>query len=67
MAPLSLQLNGYDELMLTEDEYLSLILHHFPDAVVRNVKIYRNYFNNNHKSMGFRGVSAMPTPVRFKT
>jgi hypothetical protein len=62
---LGLQLNGHYNLMLTEDEYVSIVLDFFPDAVEENVRRYRNYFNGRHKSMGFRQSTPMPTPVEF--
>jgi hypothetical protein len=45
--------------MLTEDEYVAAMLRHYPDASVQNLRIYRNYFNNKHKSMGFKEAAAI--------
>lgn len=62
---LALQLNGHRELMLTEQEFVTAVREHFPNAVEQNVRQYRNYFNSRHKSMGFRDASPMPMPVEF--
>ena len=51
--------------MLTEDEYVEAVSQYFPEAVTENVRRYRSYFNGIHKSMGFRGVSELPTTVEF--
>ena len=56
-------MNGFVEQMLTEDEYVAAVLKAFPDATEANVRRYRSYFNNRHKSMGFRDRSEMPVAV----
>jgi hypothetical protein len=62
---LGLQMHGYYEFMLTEEEYVAAVRHFYPRAKENNVRLYRSYFNTKHKSMGFRGESSMPIPVEF--
>jgi len=62
---LEFQIKGVTSSMPTEEEFVSAVLRHFPDAVERNVRRYRNYFNGRHKSMGLRDGRAQPIPVEF--
>lgn len=62
---LEFQTKGLATSMLTEEEFVSAVLRHFPEAVERNVRLYRNYFNGRHKSMGLRDGRAQPLPVEF--
>lgn len=63
---LGLQLNNKRAWMLTEEEFVAAIMTRYPDAVERNVRQYRSYFNGIHESMGFRAArEKMPVPVEF--
>ena len=60
----ALQLNGYIDLMLTENEYVEIVCYFYPEAVADNVRRYRSYFNGNHESMGLRSAE-LPVAGRF--
>ena len=62
---LALQMNGHQSEMLSEEEYVSTVKGFYPAAEIDNLKRYRGYFNNAHKSLGFRGRATMPIPVEF--
>lgn len=61
---LALQLNGHQSRMLTEDEYVATVCGFYPDALERNVRAYRSYFNSKQDTMGFRD-QEMPVPLEF--
>ena len=61
---LGLQLNGHQSEMLTENEYVAVVMGFFPEALEHNVRAYRSYFNSRQDTMGFREIE-MPMPVEF--
>jgi hypothetical protein len=61
---LGLQLNGWQQEMLTEDEFVATVRGFYPEALEHNVRSYRNYFNSRQSTMRFREIE-LPVPVQF--
>lgn len=66
---LALQLNNHREQILTEVEYVQVMIGYFPDAVVENIQRYAGYFNRcgRGNGMGFRNDQPMPVSLNLRT
>lgn len=64
---LALQLNNHHSKMLTQNEYVSVVLGFYPDAVKANLEKYPGYFNRggDTNGMGFRQNRPVPEPLEL--